>query len=178
MKTILTILLSVIPIFTYSQIDTTQQKIGQFKLDSVLNADPYFLANYIQAKQNKNEAIKLIALSIISTTFNAIGEANNHNGHPIPGHLYNAASIATLIGFMPFMHPQRGKWWVYPVTLLCIRVGEFDYVYNVTRGKPLNYLNPSSSVTDKTWRYFGGNTFFPRATVFTIGIFLPLNELK
>ena len=73
---------------------------------------------------------------------------------------------------------DKDNWWWYAMSYVSLRIGLFDYSYNITRGLPLGYIG-STSTWDKAMQQVAppGNQLFVRGIFLTIGIVIPINEL-
>lgn len=128
-----------------------------------------FQDQLIQSKHDRQSKWIPIAINIFSITCNAIGDGLNDNGQKIQGHIWNAISIAGLLCYIPLQNYHKDYWWKAPVSYIFIRSSIFDPIYSITRHRKWNYLDNSSSVTDRMWNYFGGQTAYPRFCFFVIG---------
>lgn len=128
-----------------------------------------FQNQLIQSKHDRQSKWIPIAINIFSIACNAIGDGLNDNGQKIQGHIYNAISIAGLLCYIPLQNYHKDYWWKAPVSYIFIRSSIFDPIYSITRHRKWNYLDNSSSVTDRMWNYFGGQTAYPRFCFFVIG---------
>jgi hypothetical protein len=146
----------------------------------IINDDSIRNANFEKAlKRDRTERVekyKVIGLFAASILLNAVGDANNDINRKTQGHLYNAASIGTLLASPFIIKYDRSKWYIYLISYTSLRIGLFDCTYNASRHLPLNYIG-TTSITDKAWRQSGGMPAFPRGLCFTLGICLPIKEL-
>ncbi len=74
------------------------------------NSDEEFNLEIEQAKQQRWEPYKVILLYSASIMMNAIGDGLNDSQHNIQGHIWNAASVGTLLLSPAIMNYQRDKW--------------------------------------------------------------------
>ena len=75
---------------------------------------------------------------------------------------------------------NKDNWWWYLASYISIRIAVFDYSYNITRGLPMSHIG-TTSITDKIQQKFNppaGHIFFPKMIFFTVGITIPIKELK
>lgn len=128
-----------------------------------------FQDQLIQSKHDRQSKWIPIAINIFSITCNAIGDGLNDNGQKIQGHIANAVSVAGLLLYIPLENYHKDYWWKAPVSYIFIRSSIFDPIYSITRHRKWNYLDNNSSVTDRMWNYFGGQTAYPRFCFLVIG---------
>jgi hypothetical protein len=125
----------------------------------------------------KGEAWKVIGVYTGSIVFNAMGDGFNNSGHKQLGHAFNATSIGLLLASPFVIDYDKSKWGYYLTSYVALRMATFDYVYNTTRGLPLNYIGGTS-----TWDKFLGkmnppNTYMGRGVFFIVGVSIPLNKI-
>jgi hypothetical protein len=138
--------------------------------------DPCLNINYHSVKQDKNESWKVIALYSGSIILNGIGDGLNDANHKTAGHLFNAASIGTLLVSPIVFNYQKDKWYWYLLSYISLRAGLFDITYNLTRKLSYNYIG-STSITDKFYNSLGVYPIYPRAIFFVIGFVIPIIQL-
>jgi hypothetical protein len=160
MKTLLSLILYFFSITCFSQ----RQK------------DPILVVNIHLLKQEKSEKWKTIVLYSGSIILNGIGDGLNDSKFKTAGHLFNAASIGTLIITPAIFNYQKDNWYWYALTYTCLRAGLFDITYNLTRNLPLKYTG-STSITDKFYNSHGGSPMFPRTLFFVLGFAIPIRNL-
>jgi hypothetical protein len=160
MKTLLLLILLFVTVTCFSQ--------GQ--------KDSCFVVNPHLVRQEKYEKWKVIALYSGSVILNGLGDGLNDSGNKTAGHLFNAASIGTLIISPAVLNYQKGKWYWYLLCYTCLRAGLFDITYNLTRRLPFNYTG-STSITDKFYNSHGVSPIVPRTFFFVIGFAIPLTKL-
>jgi len=138
--------------------------------------DPYLDVNLHMVRQERSEKWKVIALYSGSIILNGIGDGLNDSNHKTAGHLFNAASMGSLLLSPVIFNFQKDKWYWYILSYICLRAGLFDITYNLTRKLPYNYTG-STSLTDKYYNSLGVNPIFPRAIFFVVGFAIPLTQL-
>jgi hypothetical protein len=138
--------------------------------------DTSFQLQLKEVKADRSEKWKVIALYSGSIILNGIGDAKNDMNQKTVGHLFNAASIGTLVLSPAVFNYKKDKWYLYVISYTLLRAGLFDVTYNLTRKLPYNYTG-STSVTDKMYNFFGNQPTFPRGVFFIVGFSIPLNNL-
>jgi hypothetical protein len=125
------------------------------------------------------EAVKTIALFSSSIILDAVGDGLNDNGQKVWGHALQATSTGLLVASPFILDVDKSQWGWYAASYISLRIGLFDPAYNLTRGLPVDYVG-NSSLWDKTIREAkspGGLLMMGRSIFFTVGIFIPINEL-
>ena len=121
---------------------------------------------------------KVITFYSSSILLNATGDALNDSGQKEWGHFCNATSVGVLLTTPFLIDYQKKKWGWYIASYVGLRIGLFDYTYNAVRGNSLNYIG-GTSTWDKTLKAMNPpNTYLGRAVFLTVGIAIPINELK
>jgi hypothetical protein len=126
-----------------------------------------------------HEALKVIALYTGSIILEAAGDGLNDSGHKEWGHTLNAVSVGTLLVSPFIINYDKSRWYYYIASYTCLRISLFDPVYNMSRQLPINYIGDSSS-WDKVMQKMNpptGAAIFGRSVFFTVGVFIPINEL-
>ena len=98
---------------------------SQNKLELMGDRD-FFNLQKKQVKQQRWEPYKVILLYSASIMFNAVGDGLNDSNHRISGHLWNAASIGTLLLSPAILNYQKDKWYWYAISYVGLRVLIFD----------------------------------------------------
>ena len=137
--------------------------------------DTTFQLQLKEVKADRSEKWKVITLYAGSIILNGIGDAKNDMNQKTAGHLFNAASIGTLVLSPAIFNYKKDKWYLYVISYTLLRAALFDVTYNLTRSLPYNYTG-STSITDKAYNYFGGQPTFPRVCFLVVGISIPLNQ--
>ena len=124
------------------------------------------------------EPVKAISLFSASIILDGIGDGLCDSGDKSLGHALQAASTGLLVLSPLFLDMDKDNWWWYAMSYVSLRIGLFDYSYNITRDLPLGYIG-STSTWDKAMQQVAppGNQLFVRGIFLTIGIVIPLNEL-
>ena len=130
------------------------------------------------AKKKISEPVKIIAIYSGSILLNAIGDGLNDSGEKQWGHACNAASIGLLLSSPFIIDYDKSKWFWYLASYTSLRIGLFDYTYNTTRGLPLNYIGGTSTWDKVLKKMNPPDTYMGRGVFLTIGIAVPINELK
>ena len=126
------------------------------------------------------EPVKVLTIFTTSIVLDAVGDGLYDNGDKTAGHAFQAASTGLLVLSPLFLNMDKDNFWWYIVSYVSLRIAIFDYTYNATRGLPLGYTG-STALTDKVWGKFNppeGHIFFPKAIFFTLGIVVPIKELR
>jgi len=127
-------------------------------------------------KHDKTEKWKVITLYSASVIFNGIGDGLNDSRQKTIGHLFNAASVGTLVLSPAIFNYDKDKWFWYVLTYTCLRAALFDITYNLTRNMPANNTG-STCITDKYYNIQGVSPMYPRAIFFAVGFTIPLTKL-
>jgi len=123
------------------------------------------------------EPVKVIGLYTASVVLEAIGDGLYDDGQKQLGKSLQAVSLGMLLVSPAVLDMDRDNFWWYLVSYVSLRIGLFDYTYNVTRGLPLDYIG-DSSYTDKVLQEFNPpHQLMVRGVFFTLGIVIPINEL-
>jgi len=138
--------------------------------------DTSFQLQLKEVKADRAEKWKVIGLYAGSIILNGIGDAKNDMNQKTVGHLFNAASVGTLVLSPAIFNYKKDKWYLYVISYTLLRAALFDVTYNLTRGLPYNYTG-STSITDKAYNYFGGQPTFVRGVFLIASISIPLNNL-
>jgi len=139
-----------------------------------------FSQNYnIKRKPILSEPAKIIMTYVGQIGLQAAGDALKDNGHKQWGHALDAASLGIVLASPLWIDYDRSKWYWYAASYVTLRIGLFDPIYNVSRGLPIDYIGGTSN-----WDLFlrdklkPPGTLFARSVYLTIGISIPINELK
>lgn len=131
-----------------------------------------------QCFAQKHEAWKVISLYSGSILIDAVGDGLNDSGNKAWGHLCNAASVGILLTSPFIINYEKNKYGWYFASYIGLRIGLFDYAYNETRGLGLNYIG-GTSIWDKGLRELNPpNTYLARVVFLSVGIAIPINQLK
>ena len=124
------------------------------------------------------EPVKVITLFTASIILDAVGDGLYDSGDKTLGHALQAASTGLLVLSPLFLDMNKDNWWWYAMSYVSLRIGLFDYSYNITRDLPLGYIG-STSTWDKAIKQLAppGNQIFVREIFFTVGVIIPINEL-
>jgi len=77
----------------------------------------------------------------------------------------------------PFlMDYDKKKWYWYFATYTSLRIGLFDWTYNMTRKLPIGYVG-TTAPTDKFYNILVINPNIPRPIFLSLGIVIPLTKL-
>lgn len=118
--------------------------------------------------------VKMIGLFTASIILNGIGDGMNDSDRKGIGHLYNAASIGTLLCSPFLVRVEKKRFLYYLASYTFIRYGIFDGVYNMTRGLPMGYCG-TASYTDKLLGKANPTLVTStRILSFAIGIYIPI----
>jgi len=124
----------------------------------------------------KSEKWKVIALYSVSVILNGIGDGLNDSKQKTAGHLFNAASVGTLVLSPAIFTYKKDKWYWYVLSYACLRTALFDISYNLTRKLPVDYTG-STCITDKCYNSQKINPMYPRTFFFAVGFAIPLTQL-
>ena len=138
--------------------------------------DSCTVVNLHLVKHEKSEKWKVIALYSTSVILNGIGDGLNDSKQKTAGHLFNAASVGTLVLSPAIFDYQKDKWYWYVLSYACLRAALFDITYNLTRNLPVNNTG-STCITDKCYNLQGINPMYPRTIFFAVGFTIPLTKL-
>lgn len=125
------------------------------------------------------EPVKVIALYTTSIALEAVGDALYDDGDKAWGKSLQAASLGLVIVSPFVLDVERGTWYWYLSSYVCLRVALFDPMYNATRGLPLGYTG-TTSVWDKAVQRVvppEGVKMFGHSVFFIIGVSIPICEL-
>jgi len=125
------------------------------------------------------EPVKVLTLFSASIVLDAVGDGLNDSGQKTLGHSLQAMSTGLLLTSPIFLNMDKDNFWWYLVSYVSLRIGLFDYSYNLSRGLPMSYVG-TSSISDKIQQEFNpgvGHLWFPKTIFFTLGIVIPINEL-
>lgn len=134
------------------------------------------VVNLQLARHEKSEKWKVIALYSTSVILNGIGDGLNDSRQKTVGHLFNAASVGTLVLSPAIFNYEKDKWYWYILSYACLRAALFDISYNLTRKLPADFTG-STCITDKCYNSQGCNPMYPRAIFFAVGFTIPLSKL-
>ena len=143
---------------------------------SQLGNDTSHVVNLQIVNQEKLEKWKVITLYSVSIILNGIGDGLNDSKQKTAGHIFNAASIGTLVLSPAIFDYQKDKWFWYVLSYTCLRAALFDITYNLTRNLPADYTG-STCITDKFYNSHGISPLYPRAVFFAVGFTIPLTLL-
>ena len=111
----------------------------------------------------------IVALYILSILSDAIGDALRDT-KKVFSHIFQALAVGSLL-CVPFFEFE----WYMLIGYVCLRIGLFDYAYNLTRGLKLNYIG-GTSFWDKFLKKLNPpNTILMRIVFTLIGVFLTLH---
>ena len=124
------------------------------------------------------EPVKVITIFTASILLDAVGDGLYDNGQKTWGHSLQAASTGLLLMSPLFLNMDKDNFWWYLISYTSLRIALFDYTYNITRGLPLEYRG-TTSVWDKTLNELNPpSTMWHRSMFLTIGIVIPIQQLK
>ena len=126
------------------------------------------------------EPVKVLTIFTASIVLDAVGDGLYDSGDKTAGHAFQAMSTGILLTSPIFLNMDKDNFWRYLVSYVSLRIAIFDYTYNATRGLPLSYTG-TTALTDKVWGKFNpgaGHLWFPKTIFFTLGVVIPINELK
>lgn len=138
----------------------------------------------IQPQRHKEkfnwEPVKTIGIYASSIALNAVADGLNDNGNKNWAHVARIASYVPLAASPWILKYQnnKGEWLTYITTYVGIRFATFDYIYNSTRGLPLNYFG-TTSVHDKVLGQIGRSDgfFAGRVAVISFSLSFTFNNL-
>ena len=143
---------------------------------SQMREDTIQVVNFPSFHPEKSEKWKVIALYSASVILNGIGDGLNDSHQKTAGHLFNAASVGTLVLSPAIFKYEKNKWYWYVLSYTCLRAALFDISYNLTRKLPADYTG-STCITDKFYNAHGISPMYPRAIFFAVGFTIPLTKL-
>ena len=133
----------------------------------------------VQKKPLLSEPAKVIITYVAQIGFQAAGDALKDSGHKQWGHALNATSVGILLASPLWINYDRSKWYWYMASYVTLRIGLFDPIYNASRGLNVDYIGGTSN-----WDLFlkehlkPPGTLFARSVFLTVGIAIPINQLK
>ena len=124
------------------------------------------------------EPVKVITLYTASIVLEAVGDGLYDDGQKQLGKCLQAVSLGMLLVSPAVLDMDRDNFWWYLVSYVSLRIGLFDYTYNITRGLPMGYIG-NTSYWDKALQEFNppGLQLWHRSIFFTVGIVIPIKEL-
>lgn len=133
----------------------------------------------INLHAQQKEKWKLNAIYLGSVVANGIGDGLNDSGKKEWGHAMNAISISLLV-VSPFIHNyNQDVWWKPLIKYSFIRIGFFDWTYNMTRQLPVTYIGTSSWWDQGMQKLNPPDGFAMGRIVFTtIGFAIPVTHMK
>jgi hypothetical protein len=137
----------------------------------------FFLLTF-QLSAQKAEAWKTVSVYTGSILLNAVGDGLNDSGQKGWGHVCNASSIGLLLISPALMNYQKHKWGWYVASYIGLRIGLFDYTYNITRGLSLEKIGDTSFWDKGLQKMNAPSTIFGRSVFLTFGIAVPFNQLR
>ena len=125
------------------------------------------------------EPVKVITLYTGSIILEGIGDGLYDDGQKALGKSLQAVSLGMALSTPFIFDVDKDNWAWYLASYVSLRIGFFDYAYNTTRGLPLGYIG-NTSYTDKFMQQVmpPGNQLFARSIFITLGVAIPINELK
>jgi len=124
------------------------------------------------------EPVKVLVIYSTSILLDAAGDGLYDNGEKAWGHTLQAASTGLLLASPLFLNMDKDNFWWYLASYVSLRIAFFDYTYNVTRGLPLEYRG-TTALTDKIINEFNPpSTMWHRSVFLTLGIVIPIKELR
>jgi len=120
--------------------------------------------------------LKVIGIYTASIILNGIGDGLNNSNRKTAGHVINALSIGMLVASPFLMDYDKKKWYWYFATYTSLRIGLFDWTYNMTRKLPFGYVG-TTAPTDKFYKILVLNPNIPRPIFLSLGIVIPLTKL-
>jgi hypothetical protein len=132
----------------------------------------------LTAQAQKPEAWKTVGIYSSSILLNAVGEGLNDSGQKGWGHTCNAMSIGILVISPALMNYEKKKWGWYIASYVGLRIGMFDYAYNMTRQLPVNQIGGTSWWDQGLQKLNPPNTYLGRIVFFTFGFSVPFNIIN
>jgi len=124
------------------------------------------------------EPVKVITLYTASIVLSAVADGLYDNGQKMQAHTLTALGTGLLLASPLFLNMDKDNFWWYLASYVSLRIALFDYTYNITRGLPLEYRG-TTSLWDKTLNEFNPpSTMWHRSVFLTLGIVIPIKELK
>ncbi len=139
---------------------------------------PYDQLQTPVVKKKLSEPVKVIALYAGSIILDAAGDALKDSNHKEWGHFCNAASVGILLTSPFIIDYKKSKWGWYLTSYIGLRIAIFDYTYNTVRGLPLNYTGTTSTWDSFMSKLNPPDFYLGRSVAFTIGVSIPINELR
>ena len=175
MKKLFFISIIFLSVNAYAQVDSLNNTNTNYsQVDSLNNTN--INTNTNSNKHKKQGDLKVIGIYAASIILNGIGDGLNNSNNKTVGHIVNALSISMLL-ISPFlMEYDKKKWYWYLATYTFLRIGLFDFTYNLTRKLPLEYIG-TTSLTDKFYNFVGLNPYILQPITVGIGIVIPITKL-
>ena len=127
------------------------------------------------------EPVKVITICLGSIITDAIGDAWIAEGKNVVwAHTFQATSTGILLMSPFILDLEKRQWFAYGASYVFFRVAVFDYVYNATRGLPLEYRS-EVSLWDKALTAVNpppGIMMFNRGISFSLGLGVTINEIR
>lgn len=128
------------------------------------------------ANKIKLDKWKLIGLYSTAIVLNGIGDGLNNTHSKTMGHIFNAASIGTLLATPFFIDYDKKKWYWYLLTYTSLRVSLFDITYNLTTKQPIGFIG-STAITDKMYKTLSASYGVSKILGLAVGFSVPLKLL-
>ena len=124
------------------------------------------------------EPVKVIGLFTFSIVLEGIGDGLYDEGKKEVGKLLQAVSLGSLLMSPLFLDMDKSNWGWYLASYVSLRIGFFDYSYNLSRGLPMGYIG-DTSYWDKGMRQVAppGPKIFFHSIFITVGFVIPIKEL-
>lgn len=123
--------------------------------------------------------MRVLVVYLVSIVLAALADGCMDGGMKMVGHSTEALSVLALL-ILPFIHRYRDGWGWYLLAYICLRIGMFDLIYNVTRGLPLTY-HGVTSLWDALLGWFNPPMWaelFGRAIFLFTGVMIPLQNIR
>ena len=139
--------------------------------------------NYIiqpEKKEFLSQPARIILTYAAVNLLDAIGDGLNDKGNKGWGHTCQALSVGTLLMSPVWIHYDKSKWYMYPLTFISLRFSLFDPTYNATRGLPLTYYGTTSFWDKKVMQKIKppDGLLYGRSLALIFSISVPFNTLK
>lgn len=128
------------------------------------------------ANKIKLDKWKLVGLYSTAIILNGIGDGLNNTRTKTMGHVFNAASIGTLLVTPFFIDYDKKKWYWYLLTYTSLRVSLFDITYNLTTKQPIGFVG-STAISDKIYKSLSSSYGVSKILGLAVGISIPLKLL-
>ena len=125
----------------------------------------------------KISSILLVLYLIACVLTGAIADGLNDSGVKVIGHLLEALEIGLLLSCWVVFNLKPRQWAIMFISYMFIRVGLFDYAYNLSSGNDLAHVG-TSNLWDRVLLMIPPHgILFIKSIFLIVGVAIPINEL-